>query len=319
MIRHLFKMTLAGVLLYGLIASEAMDFHTLSGSFFGVFHLLLALAVLGSYGAQIQRWRFLLRAQRLTMPLWPAVRLFFIGQFFFLVSLGALAGEGARGYYLTRRVPEAKLAGVSTVLADRLLGLFSYLILGFSSFLFIAWHGTLNPAVVAVGLFSGTMAAAMLLGAAFLFWRRGRGWFLGWLPQARADIAHATIHAYRSEPGCLLRALLVSFASNLIFMAAFHFAALALAAPMTWTQTVLVVPMVVLANSLPISIGGLGVGETASEVLLAQMGVTGGAAMMLLMRLTYWGLTLPVGAVLYILEKNHHRPEEQPATGDDRS
>ena len=119
-----------------------------------------------------------------------------------------------------------------------------------------------------------------------------------------------TIQAYRSAPRQLFLALLVSLLGNIAFIGAYYLAAKALANPMSWTQTVLIVPMVVLANSLPISIGGLGVGETASEVLLTQLGVAGGAAMVLLVRITAWSIILPIGSVFYILEKKQPRQSE---------
>ena len=52
-------------------------------------------------------------------------------------------------------------------------------------------------------------------------------------------------------------------------------------------------PLVVLANSLPVSPGGIGVGESAAKALFALLGATGGAEVMLLLRLVGAVVALP--------------------------
>ena len=301
---HLAKLALAGGLIYWLVVSGELDFRPLAGSFFGGGHLLVALLVLLNFAAQVQRWRLLLRAQKVAVSPGTAARLFCIGQFFSIVSLGGVASEAARAYYIARHAPDARLAGLSTILLDVLLGLFSYLLLGAAaSVVWLARDAPMLPAVAAIGLFSGLLALGIALAAALLLWPPGRAWLLGWLPAGWRPPLSETIRTYREAPRQVVLAMVVSGVCAVTFIAAFFAAGTTLGTPMSWTRSFLVIPMVVLANSLPISLGGLGVGETAGEVLLGQLDVTGGAAIVLFVRLTAWAMALPLGGLFYVLER----------------
>ncbi|MBF0127767.1 MAG: hypothetical protein HQM02_11220, partial [Magnetococcales bacterium] len=58
------------------------------------------------------------------------------------------------------------------------------------------------------------------------------------------------------------------------------------------------------SGTLPMPLGGLGVGETAAQLLLSPLGVPNGALLMLMIRVTNWMLMLPPGAYCYLTEKD---------------
>ena len=70
----------------------------------------------------------------------------------------------------------------------------------------------------------------------------------------------------------------------------------------TVIQSIMVAPLVILANTLPITPGGIGVAESASAVLYALVGVPGGANGMLLTRMFIVFYAL-MGIPFYLLNR----------------
>ena len=65
----------------------------------------------------------------------------------------------------------------------------------------------------------------------------------------------------------------------------------------------IVVPFVVIANILPLSPGGIGVGETVASFLFAEFGVADGAAIMLTARI--WIIIVQLaGGIVYLLYRH---------------
>ena len=303
MVARTLKFLIAGFFLYWLFTSGRLDFHGLADTWFTPPHLPILLVVFVNHAAQLQRWRFLLKTQQIIIPLWPATRIFWIAQFFILASLGVAAGEAVRGYYIARYAPNTKTAGISTVLADRILGLYTQLLLGGLALLLLGVSDTMLPGATHIG----EMVLLLLLGMTlalvlpYLPWSRA---LLGrFLPARLWEPLHGVMADYVDNRRGVAAAAAASVISTVTVMAAFHLISVALGTPIGLLETFLVVPLVIIVNSVPISIGGLGVGETAAEMLMAQIGLTGGGAVMLFLRVSTWFLILPGGLLLFALEK----------------
>jgi len=80
---------------------------------------------------------------------------------------------------------------------------------------------------------------------------------------------------------------------------AFQMAGRVVQITLSWKLVFLVCPLVFIAGALPISPGGIGVGETAASLLFARVGVETGAASMLIFRIWLVILRMP-GGLLYI-------------------
>lgn len=301
------KIIVAILLLVWLLNSGKVQIQGLTGALFSPIHLWMVVLVVINFSGQIQRWRFLIQAQHLNLSLTRSIALFFIGQLFFLISLGVVVGEAVRGYYISKTMPTTKIAGVSTVLADRVMGLYSFLCLGVLALGTHFVKGDVPSGVLQVGGFSLLLLiglTCLLLLPVLPGWSR----LLNRLPMGeklskKLTVFYQVFETYQNNKPHMALALISSFVANLALMALFYWASLALNTPMTWLQAFLITPLVVLANSLPISFGGLGVGETAAHVLLIQLGVEGGAAVMLFVRITLWSVTIPIGLICFLLEK----------------
>ncbi|MEO5354517.1 MAG: flippase-like domain-containing protein [Magnetococcus sp. XQGC-1] len=303
MIMIVIKILVALGLLIGLIQSGRLNVNGVPESFFSLGHLGVMVLILANYGAQIFRWSLLLRTQDFTQSFWWISRIFFIGQFFFMTSLGAVVGEAARGYYVIKHAGEGKFGSASTVLVDRMMGLFSYLALGALAFVVMVGRGLVSPDILWMGLVSWILLVGMLLFLYLLFLSATERLLQFFLPTGWIVSTRMALMGYRTKGGVVVRALVCSFGSSFFLLTAFWAASHLLGGYVTWLQVFLIVPFVIIANSLPVSIGGLGVGETVAQVLMAQVGMADGAMVMLFIRITMWCLVLPSGGMFFVLER----------------
>lgn len=300
---QILKIFLAVGLLYWLVDSEQLHFSVLSEvglswEFGGVLLLLL-----GNFWGQIQRWLLLLRMQEIRLSFFIGLRLFLIGQFFFITSLGSLGGEVARGYYVARHSGSAKLAGASTVLADRLMGLFTYLMVGGAACLFHLLWGDAAAVLLRFGMVILVLLVAMVLFFLLLWSGWGQKVLFGFLSVQWQERIQQILAAYRLDSGATFAALVYSLLTSLLYLLTFMVASRVLQIPLGWGDLFLSVPLVALMNALPLPLGGLGVGETTLQLLLSQVGLQNGAMIMLLIRVTQWSLVLPFGLYFYLNEK----------------
>ncbi len=106
--------------------------------------LLLAIGIFSGGICLIGvRWWVFLRAQKIEVPLFLAVQLTFLGQFFTNFMPSAVGGDIVRGWYISRHTHK-KLQAVLGIVADRMVGLISTFILAISSY-FLFFKGRVNP------------------------------------------------------------------------------------------------------------------------------------------------------------------------------
>jgi len=287
------KAAVAAGLLTWLVLSDRLDLGRLirvgpSWSLAAVVGLALASMVVPAW-----RWQLLLKAQGLNEPFGRILRLTWVGYFALLVLPGGAGGDVAKGYLLLRLQPEARVRALSTVLADRAVGVYALLVLGGLSVGWLAWQGAM-PA--AVGAMAGVMLALLLgatLGAAVLWIRPCRQILFAVLPHSWAQAWAQAADLYQARFAWLLAGLAISLFSSTLFVLSLGSAAGCIGTDVPASALFLAGPLVVLANCLPISPGGIGVGEAASEALFGAFGISGGAEMMMLVRIVIALLSLP--------------------------
>lgn len=69
------------------------------------------------------RWQLLIQALDLPLKMVDSIRIGFIGLFFGLFAFGPVGGDTLRAYYATRKAPNRVSEAITSVLADRLIGL----------------------------------------------------------------------------------------------------------------------------------------------------------------------------------------------------
>ncbi len=221
------------------------------------------------------RWRRLLAAQGIDLALSDALRLVLVGHFFNTFVPGAVGGDLVRAYAVARdrRRPDQ---AVTSVLLDRLLGLpMQLLFLLAGCALNIGWlgeNGMLAPYAGGV-VFLATVTAGLLVVLVF------RGGSAEPVPQEIAGAGEAsggvrgrlvrTIRAARRDRAANAAAMLWSLPGHAATIAAAVLFARAVGSEIPLTRLLLLVPLGVAANAVPVAPGGVGQGEGAFYALFS--------------------------------------------------
>lgn len=267
------------------------------------------------------RVSLLFQAQRLSLSLWNAMQLTLIGFFFSTFLPGAAGGDLAKLYYATRE-NHGKRAEVATVLLfDRVIGLFSLVLLPFLFAPFFLELLGRVPALRHVLWFDGMLALTIFLGMTLVMFSESfRMRFSLFLARWRSlrNIAERmleAIWAYGRAQSILLAALGLSFLANLALIGVTALGLYAVNPAALSMKVCLVAPIGHLVNSLPLTPGGIGVGESAFNALFSLTGMSGGADALLCLRI--WSLLVgALGLLDYALGVGRivHWQEHHPGT-----
>ena len=208
------------------------------------------------------RWKRLLQAQKIHLSFRQVWSLAMIGMLFNVVIPGAVGGDLIKSYYMIRAAPDRAGHAATTILMDRVTGMIGLLFLGavvsLASWQEIQQHAAArNLALLNIAAAMGAMAA--LYAAVFT-----GNWFARpFLPRAVRD-AFLALHEYRREQRAVWVALALSVLNQMMSCTLFYLAFLTTGirgAPLG--RILLAVPLGFVANALPISPGGVGVGQAA--------------------------------------------------------
>ncbi len=287
------------------------DIEQVRGALAGIDVRVLVLAIalhFLSFLAGGLRWWLLFRhvgGEIAFRQVWPS---YYLGVFFNNLLPSMFGGDLAR----TARLYASGLKGsalVSSAFVDRMLGLAAVVGMGVLALVF-APAGFVNH--LASGVFGlGVMALLLVAGIAVLprWARRLDAGFGNRWPRLHAVLA--CFPRYRNAPGLILKAFGLSVVNQLLVVLVILMLAPGLGVHLPLFQFMVVLMLVFLVASLPISLGGLGAREGAMMGLLLPLGVDSTAVLALSVAYlaVLWATTIP-GAFMLLLRE----PEAQDAT-----
>lgn len=305
------KLALAGGLVYYLVASETLSleaFATALRSLKERWHWFATAQLV--FGAVLFlsafRWKLILSTQGIEYSIGSILKLTLIGFFFNQCLPGSTGGDVVKAYYVASHHPKQKVSGILTVLFDRALGL--------AVLVWIAALGMLpnlelvhSEPILASLVWAVVASAVLVAGGALFFYGAGPRFvarlesFLGRLPFQDAIRKLTKIsRLYRGHPRRVLTATLVSAAMHGLIIITNVCLVLSLSESTPSLESfLLLVPLAQVVMAVPLTPGALGTGEIAYQKLFELVGITTGAIICILLRLTYffWGLW---GCVLYL-------------------
>lgn len=251
------------------------------------------------------RLTLLLRPRGFTLAPWASTRLALIGNFFNACLPGSTGGDLIKIYYAAEG-NRGRVTEVATIiLLDRAVGLFALMLWPLLAALFFPSVVVRVPALQALLAGAAVVTAIMLAG--FLVARselvRQAAW-LEWLLQ-KAPLGHYirriidTVHAYKRDTGTLVAATLISLVAHSMSTGITMLCAFAAHPDSFAMEMAVLIPIGQLANMVPLTPGGLGVGEAAFSQLFRMAGLHGGAEAMLGWRLLVIASGL-VGLIFYL-------------------
>lgn len=266
------------------------------------------------------RWWLVLRSQGLDPGFRRTLEISFIAHFFNSFLLGSTGGDLLKAYYAARVTHHLKTEAVTSVLIDRVLGLFT--MLAFATCLLLPNLGMVlaHPRMVLLGaVVLGTTVAA---GGVLLVSLRGgvsqvlpnaRHW-LRRLP--RASTLERALEACRvlgRARGVLGRSLILSVILTGVCVFQLLTLVWGYGLEVPWTPVFLVVPAVICVSALPLTPNGLGVRDNLYLYLLSlpEIGISAGTAVAISL-VAYAGSLVwsALGGVLYVFRRREHELAE---------
>lgn len=234
-------------------------------------------------------WLFRPLGMRLTIL--GFMKLTLVSLFFSTFLPGAGGGDLVKLYYATKENSGRRTKITTILLFDRAIGFFAMLNL---PFFFVPWFlpliralPVLRSILILIACISASLVAAFLLCAFSQSTRNFLARESLAFPSCRnlATQVLETIGTLSRSLGILISALVISLLANLSVIAIIMLAFLAIDPAGLSSKMCLVIPIGHVVNSLPLTPGGLGVGETAFNALFDLAGLHGGAEALLCWRL----------------------------------
>ena len=266
---QLFKLLFAGGLLYWMLLKGNLDIQ----SFRSILNIELVvvcyLLLIFMLSINHLRWWWLLKARQFDVTYLNTLALTFIGLFFNFVMPGSVGGDVVKGYYLCKDHPERKMDAALTILMDRVIGIFAMMSLALLGVL-LSWEKIHNNLII-MNLF--WLILSIFTGVLFIFvffllqndqarWlmkiSKLKIWGIGFLLKVLG-----AFQAYRHHTQSLLAAFLFSLVSQMIAVVFFVYVGQQLGETFAFEAYLFAVALGFIASSIPISPGGIGVGQVA--------------------------------------------------------
>ena len=274
--------------------------------------VLVALLGLAAFGTTVEaaRLRLLFRAAGLKLDWGGAYRVVPVSTFFNFCIPGGTGGDVVKLYYLARANRHRGVEVATVVLVDRVIALsavlFLVLLLVLPNLGLVQDSAVLRAVVLMAA--GGLVAIGIVISLA---WSRRlrRTSFYAWVMHRMPFRRHVervadAVHAFRERRRAIAAAALVSVAGHLGLAATYVAVATVVLPTAPWTQVGFLSLMGMVANAIPLTPGGLGVGEAAFEQLFLLAGFSGGAFLLVFWRLSMVPLAM-IGATLYITGRVH--------------
>ncbi|MBI4115797.1 MAG: flippase-like domain-containing protein [Candidatus Omnitrophica bacterium] len=246
------------------------------------------------------RLQFVLQAQEVKVNLRQSFYLSFLGFFFNLFFPSALGGDIAKAYF-AYQYSGKKVASLTGVILDRLLGFITLVLIALVALLVAHGQKITNPVVER----SVYVAVGILIFSLFFFLSHDfakKFKFLSFLiPSAKwreelKELYHA-IRSFRNHKQALVMCLLISVAAQFLFFADGAFLAWSIRIPISIWPFFLLMPLVGFVSMAP-SLSGLGVREAGFVFFFKPlMSVEQAFALSLLYDFILYGVSVIAGLI----------------------
>lgn len=267
------------------------------------------------------RWGVILSAQGERLRTGRLFVYYLIASFFTsFVPGGGVGGDVARLVYASRDLRD-KAFVLSTVVYERLIGVFTLLLIGLIATLATRASGQSDPriyaseailavAFVAIAALMSNSVSSRLVGVIRRIGARGNA---SRIAEAAARTLEA-ISKLRSDRRLFVRTAALSVTIRIVWSLGCYLVVVAMGLPIGLPILFAFISVVDLVRLMPISIGGLGVREWAVVVLFASVGVTREQALTFsILAFAPVYLNAIVGGILYISTARVARESNQPA------
>jgi uncharacterized protein (TIRG00374 family) len=280
--------------------------------------LVLAFLIFGLiYVLCLWRWKMLLEAVKIRLPLKRIIISFAGGIFFNMFLPSTIGGDFVRSLDLAAHTKKPRQI-VATVFLDRLSGYIGLVIVALLALLF-GWKLLQDRST----LFSVVLITAILIAILFFLFNgfvfsKVNKFFespgTGKIKEAIGNL-HEEIHYFKNHKRVIIDNLALSFFIQIVSPMTFYTIALSLGIKISITYFFIFLPIIGAITLLPISIGGLGLRDATTIFFFAKAGVGKDLAFaMSLISFLFLLLYAALGGLIYVLTIHHRRLQpDQPS------
>jgi uncharacterized protein (TIRG00374 family) len=246
---------------------------------------LLALVVV-LFGVLIStlRWYLLLKTKASSVPVGTVFLLYYFGSFSNLGLPSSLGGDAVRSYLMGNYLSDS-VDSYSSVIVDRFAGLIALILLSvtaisgsqlftqtkYNTVLYVIVYATaLGGLVLVVSLFSTKIYNIIIMITGDVRKR----YYLPFDILEKIRSLYTSIHKYRSHPDTLINVLLLSIIFQVVSITSIYIISLSLNLDVSILYLFIVLPVVQLLITIPITINAYGSREVLYVYFFTQVGLT---------------------------------------------
>jgi len=232
-----------------------------------LYYGLAAFCLLGSLFTCALRWQRVLAILGLPFTGREVIRLVFIGDFFNNFLLGSLGGDAVKVFLAVKSRPH-KAVIVTSIFADRLIGLIGLTVHASIMLLLLSWQGAIEgrrlwlPAMPIVIISGGLLVGGTLLFASRLHQALNLQKLAHRVPMGlHLQQASASLRLLFGSPRPLLPVLLLTLCCQAFSISTVVFLGACLDLGLPLIDYLLYVPIIFILSAVPVTPGGIGVLE----------------------------------------------------------
>ncbi|MBO9668403.1 MAG: flippase-like domain-containing protein [Bdellovibrio sp.] len=267
---QLLKIVFSVGIIFWLVQSGKLNFSALR-SLLSPTIILISFALIGiNLFLTSERWRLLIKSQNINAKIWPSFKLTLIGTFFNFAMPGGVGGDVIKAFYFTRDNPGSKVVAVTSVLIDRILGLFSMILLALLVMVYDIEHVQTVPTLLHLFWFILALFIAFSLGLALVFsaklyHNQVLKKLINKLPMSEKFMKlYESLHLYGKHGPRIIQVIVLSLIAQTCTILFLYVVGMAAGfSDVTAKTYFLVAPLGFMATAIPISPAGVGVGQAA--------------------------------------------------------
>lgn len=264
------KILFSAGIIYWLVSSGKLNFSALRALLApGPAILALSLVALNLFLAS-ERWRVLIKTQHMKVKAWPVFKLSLIGIFFNFAMPGGVGGDVIKAYYFTRQNPGSKVVAITSVLMDRVLGLFSMILMALLVMIYDMDHITHVPSLMTLFWFILALFVAFSVALALVFSQKLYDkkiltrLFMRLPLSAKLIKLYESMHLYGKQGRHISWVVILSLFSQVCAICFLYLVGTMAGYTDIHAKTYfMVAPLGFMATAIPISPAGVGVGQAA--------------------------------------------------------
>lgn len=265
------------------------------------------------------QWYILLRSQHIDISYRSVLSFYHVGLFFNNFLLGYVGGDAFRIWDISKKANDTT-AAFSTVLFDRFVGFFA--LTSLAMIISLIWLQMLTS--IKTVYFIAVVLGAWLFGLYLLFNERAArimvNVFRPFLPRIvleKSRNVYMAINRFRHKKRLMVRVFFIATIVQAMRVMVHYWAALAVGVNEKLLYFFIFIPIIAMAASLPISLGGIGVREQSGVSLFTGVGVAASKVVSFefLAYLIAIIATIPGGIIFAIRREKehiHYRRETNP-------